>query len=127
MVTNIHKEIDDNLDYKDINCNQISKKGKSFYKPWWNNTCQMLWNKAAATEKTFLKYRGSNRIKQKLRINVKIERDRFDKYYRKSKRLSYKDKQIEIANLNSHDPKKFWEEEVDKLGPNKKDVIPMEI
>ena len=126
FVNIIHKDMNEHLNFKDINCKNLRNKGKSKYKPWWNENLQTLWNDAVKSEKIYLNFKGPNGLKKVYLQTFKQMKNKFDKEYRKSKRIYQSDKQIEISQLNTDDPKAFWAE-INKLGPgNKTNTIPME-
>ena len=56
-------------------------------KPFWNDDLQSLWNVMCTREKDYLKYRGSNQGRQRLRLEYVSARHTFDKHLRQCERI----------------------------------------
>ncbi len=105
----------------------VSKKRyKHRPKPWWNDELSALWQSLLKAENTYKAYNGERVIKRRLLEQFRCAQKVFDKKYRRSKREFQRKQQDEIEQLNTNDPKKFWEK-VKSLGPNFNKAIPMEI
>ena len=103
---------------------QSKKRLKRSVKPFWNDNLQNLWKVLCKNENEFIKAKGNHR--NLARHNFKTAQKEFDKMYRKNERAYQYQKQIEIEEINTNDPNKFWET-LKNLGPRKRNVIPFEI
>ena len=122
FVSELHSVMDDCLKYKD-SCRK--KMRNIIYKPWWNNDLKQLWSKAHKAEKQYLRFKNSAN-KKTLYTNFVEQRKAYDKCYRKNKRKYQANKRNEIKDLQTDNPRKFWEE-IKKLGPRSVTKIPQEL
>ena len=91
-------------------------------KPFWNDDLTKLWNALSDKEKQYLGCRDTHR--SLLRQELQDAQRKFAQNYRKAERNYRKNKIIEIENFWSSNPNQFWDN-IKKLGPFKKDKIPM--
>ena len=118
-----HDELNTHLNYKDMTP-QSAKRFRRSVKPYWNAEVQSLWNIYHEAERQYLKCKDKDRRRLKEQYN-KAQND-FDKAFRKAKRKFNREKTQEIEHLETDNPKKFWEA-IKRLGPQKKNDIPMEV
>ena len=100
------------------------KKLKRCTKPFWNNELKALWVNLCKKEDLFLRSHGQNR--NITRHKFKEAQTKFDRKYRTLERKYKRDTIIEIENISTTDPNKFWKT-IKKLGPPKKSNIPLEV
>jgi hypothetical protein len=100
------------------------KRFKRSTKPFWNDNLSELWNTVCKREKLYLLCREARR--SQLKHEFCLAQKNFDREYRKAERNYKKGKIDEIEFLSTSDPKKFWEG-IKKLGPKKKNDIPMQV
>ena len=132
-IDRIYKDICD-IYYTELNnkvrFKYISKKNKKRYrhspKEWWNDNLENLWKDLCASEKEYLKHEGPKRIKAAKRSAYLTKQRLFDRTVKKTKRLYIKQKHCEIEELQTNDPRKFWDH-IKNLGPKSKKTIPMEV
>ena len=104
-------------------------QSKSSYKPYWCNELQQAWNLVCDRERCWLKCRGSQAEKSRLRQLYNSERKTFDKIHRSAKRKYQTSEHERLKNLYSdNDTRGFWKY-IGKLGLHneRKADIPMEI
>ena len=77
-------------------------------KPFWNDELQRLWNKMYHTEKDFLKFKGPNQGRQRLRQVYISARNAFDKHLRQSERTYRRSQAIDIEETRTTNPTEFW-------------------
>ena len=99
-------------------------KGNRQGKPWWSKDLENLWSEVTKSEKMFTKAKGKPR--KELYSKFKDIRSKFDRCYNKAKRLYLRSERETIAQLNTEDPKAFWDK-IKHMGPSKDNKIPMEI
>ena len=119
-----YAEVDALLNYKDVGP-ASHKRGRHSAKPFWTNELSVLWENVKESEKIFLQSKKQRNSKNQLQ-NFRHNQHLFDREFRKAKREYNREIQCNIENLNSNRPTEFWEE-VNKLGPTKKDNIPLEV
>ena len=95
-------------------------------KPFWNDELQRLWNKMYHTEKDFLKFKGPNQGRQRLRQVYISARNAFDKHLRQSERTYRRSQAIDIEETRTTNPTEFWKK-IQNLGPKRSKVIPIEV
>ena len=117
FIHTVHIEMDAKMDYKDIRPGARKRK-KHFAKPWWCNKLKDLWTKTCQTELSFLNCKGPTNRKKALRTQYKRARDDFDKTLRQRERQYFASKREYITNVQTRNPKEFWNE-INKLGPEK--------
>jgi hypothetical protein len=94
-------------------------------KPFWNDFLEELWQDLRIKQKNFKKCRNRP-DRNKLWNLYKSAQHMFDKNFRFYRRKYSKAQMNEIEKLQTNNPKEFWEK-ISKLGPRRKNVIPMEI
>ena len=111
--------------FRYFNVHKVANKAaKRCRKPFWNSELKNLWQDLCRKEKVYLKSRGNNRnvLKHEFRIAQKL----FDKTYRQAERKFNRERILELENLTTTDPNKFWQC-IKDLGPKKKNIIPLEV
>ena len=106
----------------------IPGKSKKYYrrnKPYWNDDLRALWRAMHAAEE-FSKHRGSRQGKEVARRLFKDKAHTFDRALRKADREYRRSKIIEIEQVETRDPRRFWDY-LSKLGPKRKAQIPHEV
>ena len=93
-------------------------------KPWWSTELENLWSNVTLSERLFIRAKGKKR--QHLYQQYKDARASFDRRYNQAKRHYNRSERDNIAQLNTEDPKQFWDH-INRLGPQKNVSIPMEI
>ena len=122
LTKSVFDEMDRYLDTK--GASRKARKYLKFSKPYWNDNLTVLWKNMCKCEKVFSKVNYSKSAKCQARHEYKTARDKFDKAFHKSKR-KYNRKVInDTETVNTTNPKEFWRH-IKKLGPNKKQQIPM--
>ncbi|MES9883775.1 MAG: reverse transcriptase family protein [Sedimenticola sp.] len=117
LVNLCHKEMNDNLPYRDIRSGARNRQ-RFKKKPWWCNELSKLWETVRHSENAYLHYKGPNRTGNALRQSYIIARNTFDKRLRQLER-QYKAEQVHhISELQTQNPKQFWNH-INKLGPGK--------
>ncbi len=123
-----HNEMNVHLKYINTLPNH-SRKYKSKPKPWWNEMLEDLWKNLVKIERRL----KSNVNKNKRRTARKQEefknaKNIFDQEYKKQKRKYYREKQLNIENINTKNPREFWRL-ISNIGPCKKkpNNIPLEV
>jgi len=101
------------------------KKKLKIRKPFWNSELQDLWNEMHSREK-LLKTINSKQDKLTKFAKFKESQAKFDKKYRYFERKSRYVANENIDKLNTSNPKQFWEE-IKKMGPKQKQLIPIEV
>ena len=114
LLSTIHTEMDDKLDYKDYS--PSTKKRRRNKKPHWNDELEKLWGEVKSLERIYLKEKVHKREKRQAFID---KRNQFDKALRKAERSYNATKQTNIHHLRSSNPQDFWDQ-LDELGPSKK-------
>jgi hypothetical protein len=94
-------------------------------KPFWDDHLSHLWNLLCEAESGYLSERNRHK-RRDLRKVFKDHQNEFDKYYRKQKRKYFRNKCMDIENLNTRDPKEFWRQ-IKKLGPRSHKNIPQSV
>ena len=120
------EEMDSSLDYKDYYPSRTLRKRFQQRKPYWNNELNDLWKKMKNDEKKFVRCQRSQRDKNALKRIFIESRNKFDRALRKAKRNYENEIQIKLDNLNTKNPKEFWNH-IKSLGPAKHKTIPLEI
>ena len=118
-----YAEMDEKLKFFDI---RKTKRSRRSLKPWWNSHLSELFDDYRQAEKNYLKctYRAE---RARLLTEFKLKRDRFDKEYRKVKRLYDNELKIGIAESETRSPKDFWNK-LKSLGRNSsKTCLPSEV
>ena len=95
-------------------------------KPFWNDDLQSLWNVMCTREKDYLKYRGSNQGRQRLRLEYVSARNTFDKHLRQCERIFKREQAQDIEETITTNPTEFWRK-VKNLGPRRSREIPTEV
>ena len=108
-----YAEMDEKLKFFDI---RKTKRSRRSLKPWKNSHLSELFEDYRQAEKNYLKctYRAE---RARLLTEFKLKRDRFDKEYRKVKRLYDNELKIGIAKSETRNPKDFWNK-LKSLGRN---------
>ena len=119
--TEIDKWFKGNFSHK-----SMKKRFKNTSKPYWNDNLTCLWKGLCEAEKRYLSTPQHSRRRRDLLKEFKLKQNNFDSAFKKAKRAFERGKMIEIEKLNTDNPKAFWAE-LKKLGPRKKDSIPMEV
>lgn len=102
---------------------------KSMYKPYWSEDLQNAWDVVCGTERLWLRCRGSQTEKRRLRDAFNRKRKLFDKLNRCAKRKYQLSEQERLKDLYSdHDTRNFWKY-IGKIGLHneRKSSIPMEV
>ena len=107
--------------------NRQSKKCyRNTPKPYWNDFFNELWKDMHNAQKRYLSCpQNSDTRRHALKV-FKDKQSLFDKSYSKAKRKFQRDKLVNIERMKVENPKQFWAE-LRKLGPRKKDLIPIEV
>ncbi|XP_063415945.1 uncharacterized protein LOC134697591 [Mytilus trossulus] len=113
----ISDEVKSKIGEKSEGDNQYRKaKGKSRYKPYWNDNLKLLWDKTCEHEKVWLKWKGCGTKKKRVREQFLTSRNAFDKLLRKEKRSYQLRQQQELLNLSTeNNTRDFWKK-IGKLG-----------
>ena len=117
-------EIKENIRIKDSS-KQTRKKFK-FHKPFWTEELTRLWKVMRDHEKLYSRANGSNNMKRILRKNFLETQQCFDRCLRQTERKYYRNLADQLENINSNNPKEFWDH-IKQLGPKKKTLIPMRV
>jgi len=117
-------EMEINLPRAKTKANQTRRKRAP--KPWWNNNPHLntLWCQLVIAERTFLAMKGPCQRKRLLRCEYVLRQKTFDRAYNKAKRAYHKEQQDNLLNLDSENPKEFWNQ-IKRLGPRPRNDIPM--
>ena len=118
-----YAEMDEKLKFFDI---RKTKRSRRSLKSWWNSHLSELFEDYRQAEKNYLKctYRAE---RARLLTEFKLKRDRFDKEYRKVKRLYDNELKIGIAESETRNPKDVWNK-LKSLGRNSsKTCLPSEV
>ncbi len=118
-----HNEMNSFLQSKNVHP-LAYKRFKRSTKPFWNETLSYLWDILCEKEKAFLLCENNRR--GQFRYEFYNAQKHFDKEYRRAERNFRKGKIIDIENVSTADPNKFWDN-IKKLGPIKRQDIPMEV
>lgn len=108
------------------NSTKRTNRRRKIAKPYWNDDLQDLWNNMSTKERSFLKYKGTNRERTRLRAEYIESRNNFDKLLRQSERAYRETQAMEIDEMSCTNPTEFWRK-TQKLGPRKDTSIPIEI
>ncbi len=100
------------------------KRFKRRTKPFWNDDLTLLWNDLCEKEKMYLQCHDNRR--RHFRTVFCTAQKVFDTAYSKARRNYQRSTIFDIENVCSSNPKEFWES-IKKLGPCKKNDIPMEV
>ena len=120
-------EMDKKLPKKDIT--SLVTRPKSKYKPYWCKELQEAWDIVCLKERTWLRSRGSQSEKRRLRDSFNQERKNFDKLNRHAKRKYQISEQERLKELYcDNDTRNFWKY-IRRIGLHKdrKPKIPMEV
>ena len=120
----VFKEMDEFIRYKDHG-KSVRKKFKN-YKPYWSDELTALWRDMAAAEKSYRKCPFNSSLRPSLRDHFKQKRAIFDKELRKAERAYNRSFADKIEDINTSDPKAFWEH-IQRLGPQKTSEIPLKV
>ena len=102
-----------------------TRKNFKYYKPFWNEELTNLWKKMRDAEKKYCKSKHiNNHIKQMLRKEFSEAQNLFDRCLRRTERMYYKNLADHLENINTSNPKEFWDH-IKKLGPKKNTDIPV--
>jgi hypothetical protein len=104
---------------------KIGKSINRFSKPFWTEELTILWKAARDAESKYLKLPQNSRLRRILRTQYYEAQKLFDSKYSKSKRKFQRSKLIEIENINTKNPREFWNA-IKNLGPKRKYDIPIE-
>ncbi len=104
---------------------QSSKKLK-IKKPYWSDELKVLWKQMCDSENEYLKYKGSNQIRQLLRHRFKESSRIFNRTLRRAERAYNRSRQDEIETVCTSNPTEFWNY-IKKLGPRTSNKIPEEV
>jgi hypothetical protein len=83
---------------------------------FWNDSLEYLFKETVKAEKEFCNYRHKDDKRTDLRSEYKDKQRTFDMAYRKAKRASMRQKEIEIENMVGKQGKEMWKS-LDKIGP----------
>ena len=75
-------------------------------------------------ENNFVKFKGRNSVKKHLKNEFFECRKRFNRLLRQEKRNHDRSAVIELDNINTSNPRKFWDT-LKKLGPKRKKDVPV--
>ena len=106
-----------------------SSRGRSKYKPYWNEELMLLWNKSRDSEQKWLKFMGAPMVKSQLKAKFCTDHKHFDRVHRKYKRQYQKQERIKIQDkLQGHNHAEFWRS-IGKVGiaNERRQDIPWEI
>ena len=115
-----YQEIDNKMKKKHLPNRSNKRRGKA----WWNEELEELWAEVSQAEHAFTQAKGQRR--QHLYQRFKERRNTFDRRYNQIKRHYNRIQRDDIANLNTEDPKAFWNK-IKQMGPKQDSTIPMEI
>ena len=76
-------------------------KGKSRYKPYWNENLKILWDKTCEHKKIWLKLKGCGTKKKRVREQFITSSNKFDKLLRKEKRRYQMRQKQQLLNLST--------------------------
>ena len=86
-----------------------ASKGRSKYKPYWNDELTLLWNESRNSEHEWLKFTGAPMVKSRLKAKFCADRKQFDKAHRKYKRQYQQMERLNIqGQLQNHNQTEFW-------------------
>ena len=102
-----------------------SQKRYKCKKPYWNEELNNLWMDMHKSEVEARNFKGPRRYKKQLQDCFKHKMHLFDKNLKYYKRQYDRGFILRIEELNTSDPKAFWEQ-LNKLGPRRQKKIPME-
>ena len=85
-------------------------------KPYWSDELQHLWDTMRIKENDFLKCRDNNQLRKRLRMDYTSARNSFDKALKQSEPAYSKLQAIEIEDMSTTNPTKFWRK-IQHLGP----------
>ena len=91
----------------------LNNKKRRIKKPWWSEKLTVIWNELCVKEKSMLK--SDIKSKRTKRDEFLRQRKVFNREVQKAKRKIWKQKQIEIEQLETSDQKSFWKE-IGKIG-----------
>ena len=123
LCTAILSEMDDHIKYSN-NGKKTRKKFKN-YKPYWNDELTESWKTMAEAERLYKRCRDRSRRKH-FRNEFLYKRSCFDKLLRCTERKYNRELADKIENINTEDPKHFWDH-IKKLGPSVKKDIPVQV
>ena len=101
------------------------RKFKCTQKEWWDDELTSLWQEMQQAEHNYIKAKRNKLPHKQLHNSFRYKQDTFDKSCKRKKRSFHYHKCTKLEEVNSSDPKSFWEY-IKKLGPNKKTQIPYE-
>ena len=112
------------LEKADLRKNVINKKKFKYYKDYWTDDLTKLWKNMKDCESDFIHCKGNYKLKNKLKRKFIDSRKLFDKTLRKSKKQADTEKILKLEEVNTSNPKVFWET-LNRLGPQRKHDIPL--
>ena len=119
----VFNEMNEHVPYYEFGVH--AKKRFKPKKSFWNEELYLLWSDMNSKEKLASKCKNSA-LRKKMIATYRLARQLFDKKYRYFERKSRYEFGENIENLTTKNPKLFWEE-LSKLGPRNKKVIPIEV
>jgi hypothetical protein len=124
LFTTLTNEMDNYLKYSDAS-KSIRKRLKN-HKPYWNESLNELWLTASKLEKEYIKFKGSNNIKEAKRLAFYQARGIFDKKLRQAETV-YNHKVLSELDIScKNNPREFWKF-MKNLGPRKRSEILMKV
>ncbi len=121
-----HEAMDKHLHYVETLPDKC-RKYKSNPKPWWNDELEKTWKHLVRKERE-LKEKNSVKKKRLVKKNDEFKKAQqtFDRLYRKCKREYVRKEQMELEELNTKDPREFWNQ-LKRLGPKNQNIyIPLQ-
>ena len=107
------------------NTSEKVKKRHKPLKPFWSEKLNGLWVNLKDKEKNLNKCKCKRDKRSLIKLYVNA-RHTFDREFRKAKRNYNRGNLLNLDEICTNDPNKFWES-LKKLGPNRKTNIPLEI
>ena len=123
LCTSVFTEMDSFLKFTDRS-KRTRKKFKNF-KPYWSDALTESWRDMADAEKKYKSCKISP-TKKHFRTLFLEKQAKFDKLLRNTERTYNRQLADMIEDLDSENPKKFWEQ-IKKLGPKKSKNLPMQV
>ena len=84
FIDTVHTEMDTCLDYTDFTPGTKSRRRR--HKPYWSPALRQLWINARDAERLYMKHRGDNSERNRLRTEFHNKRKAFDKELRRAER-----------------------------------------
>ena len=118
------------LMYKEMDKSCVVKKVmvKQHYRIkrlYWNDELNKLWVDLRLAEKSFLKCKDQSK-RRTVKYEFQYCQSNFDRRLRFFKRRFKRGQALQLEHLQLSNPQQFWRE-INKLGPQKSKLIPMEI